>query len=40
MEAATSRRQPAAQNEQWCAVAKSVVTCECNGTSDSTLVPA
>src|SRR5215468_10767407 len=30
---------PAAQNEQWCAAAKSVVTCDCNGTSDSTLVP-
>src|SRR5215831_19720547 len=30
---------PAAQNEQWCAAAKSVVTCDCNGTSDSTRVP-
>src|SRR6476660_2918435 len=30
---------PAAQNEQWCAAAKSVVTFDCNGTSDSTLVP-
>ena len=31
--------QPAAQNEQWCAAAKSVVTCDCDGTKDSTLVP-
>ncbi len=31
--------QPAAQNEQWWAAAKSVVTCDCNGTSESTLVP-
>src|SRR6516165_828715 len=30
---------PAAQNEQWCVAAKSVVTCDCSGTSDSTLVP-
>src|SRR6185437_10922708 len=30
---------PAAQNEQWCAAAKSVVTFDCSGTNDSTLVP-
>ena len=31
---------PAAQNEQWCAAAKSVVTCDCDGTSDSICVPS
>src|SRR6185369_4724024 len=30
---------PAAQNEQWCAAAKSVLTFDCSGTNDSTLVP-
>jgi hypothetical protein len=30
---------PPAQNEQWCAAAKSVSTFDCSGTSDSTFAP-
>src|ERR1700722_18338588 len=35
----SSAAYPAPQNEQLCAAAKSVVTCDCSGTSDSTVVP-
>ena len=31
---------PAAQNEQWCAAAKSVSACGCGGTSDITCAPS